>query len=372
MVLGPWRRLPFLLLGQSLACSSMVYLADTHVGENCTTSDSGYRLNDTDCYSIQNLKATVAKINQVVGALSATCPMRLVIVGGDVTSSAQITEFIAAKKLLDDLHAPYIPIMGNHDVWSYDQVTGDLTPTPVADTLFAGTFSPNFAAIAMQGGLVYPNASTSDPELPEPNATVTFQSWELRPAAAAFGSDLEGLVLLAPDFNTRRRAPPPCPGHSPVGGCGVPGNAHLHDFEAGVLPWFRERIGRLAAGTMPPLNGSVLLFTHQPFRCRAPVPDAYFCFSSPDQAKLREAIDAHGVRAAFWGQLAGHQHRWYNGNAFDEPEWKSFRQWENSAVKGDQMDTAMTSSFSVLQVEAASIVGITRHWKEDGRWMASS
>ena len=117
------------------------------------------------------------------------------------------------------------------------------------------------------------------------------------------------------------------------------GEAELHAFEGGVLSWMESRLDAL--GARRPAKSSVLLLTHHPFRCRFPVPDWYFCFSTADKARLREAIDRRGLRHAFWGQLAGHQHRWYDGEAFDEPAWRGFRQWENSAVKGDQADHAM-------------------------------
>ena len=43
-------------------------------------------------------------------------------------------------------------------------------------------------------------------------------------------------------------------------------------------------------------------------------------------------------------------------------------QWENSAVKGDTADAAMASSLTVFDVDAARLVGATRHWQERGVW----
>ena len=42
--------------------------------------------------------------------------------------------------------------LGNHDMWSYDEVVGDLTPTPEGDSLFASLFAPTFASIARSAG----------------------------------------------------------------------------------------------------------------------------------------------------------------------------------------------------------------------------
>ena len=256
-------------------------------------------------------------------------------------------------------------------LWTDDEIRGDLTPTPVADTLFASTFTSTFAAFMHSSSiLVYPNSTAYDPRR---NITTRLQSWEFQPGLE-FGSDLAGMTFIAPDFNTRKRAPPPCPGHSLVGGCGVPGQADLHDFAGGTLEWFEERLDALAsrrghfAASDTVLDGSVVLLTHQPFRCAPGVPDWYFCFSGSDKATLRKSIDRHGLRAAFFGQLAGHQHRWFNGKAFDEPSWSTFRQWENSAVKGDKADHAMASSLSVFTVQRARVTGVTQYWQECGVW----
>jgi len=125
---------------------------------------------------------------------------------------------------------------------------------------------------------------------------------------------LLGLVFLAPDFNTRLKAPPPCPGSSPVGGCGfvchaeshnrnscslisiisrpfirtirVLGMAELFNFSGGSFPWTRDQLQHIGSDASTNVS-EVVLITHQPFRCREGVPDWYFCFSSEDKASLR-------------------------------------------------------------------------------------
>ena len=48
-------------------------------------------------------------------------------------TSGDIIRYEAARLMLDELVVPYIAIMGNHDVWWYQDATGDMTPTPTAD-----------------------------------------------------------------------------------------------------------------------------------------------------------------------------------------------------------------------------------------------
>jgi 3',5'-cyclic AMP phosphodiesterase CpdA len=97
-----------ILLPAAHASSAFIYLTDLHIGEGCNSSAAGYNSNDTDCYSVRDLIASIVKVNSLVGNSS------LVIVGGDITSSAQASEFAAAKHMLDQLESPYLPIMGNH------------------------------------------------------------------------------------------------------------------------------------------------------------------------------------------------------------------------------------------------------------------
>lgn len=142
--------------------------------------------------------------------------------------------------------------------------------------------------------------------------------------------------FVAPDFNTRQKAPPPCPGHSPTGGCGVMGMAELSNFSHGAMPWFEHQLRMLGHMSASARATTVMLLTHQPFRCRPGVPDWYFCFSKTDKALVQDVIRSSGIPVTrFFGQLAGHQHRWFNGTAFDDPDFASFRQFETSAVKGD-------------------------------------
>ena len=174
--------------GSSSNSSSFVFIADLRVGEGCATADGGYQLNDTNCYSVQDLRRTVQRINSLAE------PPKFVIVGGDITSSAQETEFVAAKQMLDNLSMPYFPALGNHDMWSYDQIVGDRTATPQGDRLFsqqfADIFTPLLEAGAVDQSFTYPNASSYNPAH---NCTSAFQSWELHAGGAAadatFGHD---------------------------------------------------------------------------------------------------------------------------------------------------------------------------------------
>lgn len=87
---------------------------------------------------------------------------------------------------------------------------------------------------------------------------------------------------------------------------------------------------------------------------------------------VRDAIDRRGLRHAFWGQLAGHQHRFFTGRAFDEPEWAGFQQVEVSAVKGDATDKQRSCAFLQVHVSQGVIGRVDRFWREGAEWRNSS
>ena len=294
----------------------------------------------------------MTKINSLVGSTS------LIIVGGDVTSSAQRTEFLAAKHYLDKLQSPYIATIGNHDVWSYDEAIGDRTPFPRGDLLFSEIFHDTFVRARALGRLTYPNVSVPNGRVTNSDSLLHAQSWTFRPGAA-FSVGLQNLTFLAPDFNTRDRAPPPCPGSSPVGGCGVTGKADFNNVTGGSWDWFQSELQAMsqevrsaersesnesseskadktllkevrseersearsdersesnesseskADKTLLKEEQSVVYFvTHQPFRCRFGIPDWYFCYSKIMKKNFRDVVSKYGLKKLFEGgsQLSG-------------------------------------------------------------------
>ena len=346
--------------------SRFVFLADLHIGEGCNSSALNYTLNDTDCYSVRDLVAAVEKINSVVGNTS------FVIVGGDITSSAQRTEFEAARHWLSYLQSPFIATIGNHDIWSYDSISGDRTKTPKGDLVFSSLFHDMFTRADTMGTLIYPNKTA--------NAHFHGQSWEFKPSLERFGPGMNSLLFVAPDFNTREKAIPPYDG--------VLGMAKLNNFTGGSWPWFVDRLAAIAnQDTNVSLSGedestrAAFLVTHQPFRCRFGVPDWSFCFSHRMKAAFRtmvEGLPQTVMDSLLQGaQLAGHQHRWFDGTCFDEDAWKGFRQFETSAVKGDVFDKEMSASFMVFHISnddesLGQTLQIDRYWREDKLWQKNS
>jgi len=74
-----------------------------------------------DYYLTKRLEAVVNWINNHIDDYN----IKFVAVLGDITDTAEKSEYNKAKEILDKLDVPYFPIIGNHDVCPYIQQAGD-------------------------------------------------------------------------------------------------------------------------------------------------------------------------------------------------------------------------------------------------------
>jgi len=106
---------------------SFAVITDIHVGRNF--SDYGAQgWADYDLTTGQAINNNEGDFNYVTDRLVATVNwlnenhekgnIKFLVILGDVADSAEMSEFFRAKKILNNLQIPYIPLVGNHDVWS--------------------------------------------------------------------------------------------------------------------------------------------------------------------------------------------------------------------------------------------------------------
>src|SRR5579884_3340159 len=119
---------------------SFAVLADLHIGEGWP-SYAGQEDEKT-----ARARSAVARINQVPD-------LRFVLVAGDLTDSAEQTEFDEAKRILDGLRVPYHPVLGNHDIWPYTTTSED--PTPDGPDRFTRTFGHDRNWALYEDGYVF-------------------------------------------------------------------------------------------------------------------------------------------------------------------------------------------------------------------------
>jgi hypothetical protein len=106
---------------------SFAIITDIHVGRNF--SDYGAEgWADYDLETGKAINGDEGDFNYVTDRLVATVNwlnenyakgnIKFLVILGDISDSAEMSEFFRAKKILDNLQIPYIPLIGNHDVWA--------------------------------------------------------------------------------------------------------------------------------------------------------------------------------------------------------------------------------------------------------------
>ncbi|MBI4424020.1 MAG: metallophosphoesterase [Elusimicrobia bacterium] len=260
-------------------------LTDLHIGRGVPDFGSpGY--DDApgpwrdDLASVRNSLQAVDKIN----ALRGEHAIELAFALGDLTDSGERSEFAGARRVLDAIAVPYVPLIGNHDVWpSGGRQTAK---TALGDRYFEEAFSETFDSLrARFPDLTKPSGDVWDPER---GAATRFQN-------LAFSHKGYGFICL--DWNSRRHAMFPFPGIDP--------GANLFDFNGGTYRWLAQLV---RSGWLDDKK-KVFVLQHHPIRTLTP----NFGFSNGEKRKLGAIL----AREEFWGVLAGHEHRSYVGTAFD-------------------------------------------------------
>lgn len=145
---------------------------------------------------------------------------------------------------------------------------------------------------------------------------VWYQNWELHYC---------GLHFYANDFNARK------PAVRELGYKGSWPGVELHNYHMGTFQWLNSTLLSLQSGNMTVADSSIVLMQHHPFRAPLGVPDFIYGWSSSQKKAIRAVLELAFPVEKYWGVIAGHWHRWFDGTAFDE--WPTFRQWETAACK---------------------------------------
>eukprot|EP01095_Lingulamoeba_sp_RSL-Kostka_P011989 TRINITY_DN467_c5_g2_i2.p1 TRINITY_DN467_c5_g2~~TRINITY_DN467_c5_g2_i2.p1 ORF type:complete len:277 (+),score=57.36 TRINITY_DN467_c5_g2_i2:111-941(+) len=207
---------------------SIAVISDMHIGESPKQTTLA-----EEC---------VTKINSLIEKNN----IKFVIITGDLSNSALPKQFLEAKSILDELKVPYLPILGNHDVWTYNSTLQTEEREPTGDQLFASIFAENFNSFPF-GDLVYKNVPVWNPFL---NITCHFQNWELY---------YQNTLFYGLDWSSREHAV------TALGYQGSMPGTRNKNFEGGTFNWLEERLNYTHNHQTTYDSNQIILLQHHPF-----------------------------------------------------------------------------------------------------------
>ncbi len=120
-------------------------VSDIHIGEDDRDKDYGSPGWEGRAPG-QDAEGAIARaLRDLVSWVNENCSserVKYVFVTGDLTASAELSELEKAKEILDLLMVPYVPLIGNHDVWPYVRDGESQASEEQSDHYFDSVFSP--------------------------------------------------------------------------------------------------------------------------------------------------------------------------------------------------------------------------------------
>lgn len=222
------------------------------------------------------------------------------------------------KNIMDQIAVPYIPMLGNHDIWMYNSTWEESIPT--GDLMFGEVYLDHFRALRDKHGLSIDFVDTRCKNIERGGIESLFLNFELR-----VNSDLS---ILGLDWCSRK------PAVKWLGYKGSWPGADLHEFPCGTMDWLKRKLQEIS-NRRPRAPKRIIIAQHHPFRAPYPIPSAIYAFSGTQKKAIRNVLAKYMPIDTYWGIVAGHFHRWFEGKAFDEEEWESHEQFEAMASLTD-------------------------------------
>ncbi|MCY6369351.1 metallophosphoesterase family protein [Clostridium ganghwense] len=265
---------------------TFAHITDIHMGRDI--DDYGTEGYDDEApegdvgVAAQNLRDTVNWINENYESKG----IEFVIITGDISDSAEKSEFVKAKEILDTLEIPYVPLTGNHDIWPY--TSNDEAPEAVGEQYFMEVFEDTFDSLSTHFEEWDDGTRLTKTWNPEQNCYNYFQN---------FAFNYKGYHFMCADFNARF--------HSKT--VGVPSEASLYDFSGGTWSWFKDHYNEYKSDE----EDKMLIFAHHGL-----TNDFKSTFSPNEYKKVSSFLYDNGNinRTGLW--CYGHMHMNIEANAY--------------------------------------------------------
>ncbi len=280
---------------------SFAVIADPHIGEGYDDYGSpGYEdskpIGDVG-YAAKRLRCAVDWINNWNGYWMPGVPhkIRFVAVLGDITDSGERSEFLKAKEILDALDIPWIPILGNHDVFPNYTDEDGWRYTLISDALpNEWFFEPKY------NDLINEHPSWNWKKEPVPEGGNHFQQ---------ISFDYGYYHFVCCDFQCRRDAP--------IGGA-QPGADLFESYnpddpddpkiDLSCYTWFKNHLSTDA----PRYDENIIILMHHNLdNCS----NGYVCFNKFERYDIKRFFINENLISSIPAQFGGHHHE--NAEAYD-------------------------------------------------------
>lgn len=260
---------------------SFAVISDIHIGKGYDDyGTEGYEDSaGQEYYLTERLREVVEKINRY----REVYDLRFVVILGDLTERGEFSAYEKLKEILDQLEIPYVPVLGNHDVWPHTRGNNSMeASSPIGDRYFLEVFKEELENL--RGS--FSNFVIED--FPVFNPECNCYSYFVN-----YGFDLEGYHFVVLDFVNRRRNRT---------GFGAFARAELHEFENGSWNWFKSHLDSY------PFKGdrNIIVFSHHPPLVNSSGVES---FSQQEVDKVNGYFNESGYGRSVYGFFSGHLHR---------------------------------------------------------------
>ncbi len=264
---------------------SFVHISDVHIGEDQGDYGTPGFFNDTmpsmdTSFPARRLRQAVKWINYHEQDKN----IKFVVMSGDLTGSAEKSEFQTCKKIMDSLHMPYVPVIGNHDIWPYVRYQTE-APYACGDSVMGEVF----ADVYDKDKLFFTNWNDGTRLTRTYNPETHIETY-----LQNFSFEYDNFIFYGLDFNPRYHVNKAEPGIGP--------EAQVMDWSGGTFQWLKNDLA-INPGKR---NHNVCFISHHPATDNIFFIASGFVFDANEYNKIISDLTPYRNNLGLW--MTGHIH----------------------------------------------------------------